>query len=167
MQNYEYKVVPAPTNGTKAKGVKTVEARFANTLEVLMNKMGAEGWEYQRAETLPSEERSGLMSKSTSYRNVLVFRRGLGVAQADVSDVATTAPVAAASVATAAVVIAETAEMHETAQVVEQILPEAEIEPAVVEDTVTEVAQDLHETIVDPAVEDTASDPQPLVASRD
>jgi len=149
MQNYEYKVVPAPTNGTKAKGVKTVEARFANTLEVLMNKMGAEGWEYQRAETLPSEERSGLMSKSTSYRNVLVFRRSLVAAQADVSAVATAAPVAAAAAATAS------------------ILPEAEIAPATIEDTVTEAAQDLHETIVDPAVDDTLSEPQPLVASRD
>jgi predicted ATPase len=164
MQNYEYKVVPAPTNGTKAKGVKTVEARFANTLEVLMNKMGAEGWEYQRAETLPSEERSGLMSKSTSYRNVLVFRRSLVAAQADVSAVA---PVAAAAAATASVVAAEAEDMAETAQVVEQILPEAEIAPTTVEDTVTDAAQALHETIVDPAVDDTPSEPQPLVASRD
>ena len=164
MQNYEYKVVPAPTNGTKAKGVKTVEARFANTLEVLMNKMGADGWEYQRAETLPSEERSGLMSKSTSYRNVLVFRRSLVAAQADVSAVA---PVAAAAAATASVVAAEAEDMAETAQVVEQILPEAEIAPTTVEDTVTDAAQALHETIVDPAVDDTPSEPQPLVASRD
>jgi hypothetical protein len=59
----------------------------------------------------------------------------------------------------------------ETAQVVEQILPEAEIAPAAieetVEDTVTDAAQALHETIVDPAVEDPLSEPQPLVASRD
>jgi hypothetical protein len=167
MQNYEYKVVPAPTNGTKAKGVKTVEARFANTLEVLMNKMGADGWEYQRAETLPSEERSGLMSKSTSYRNVLVFRRSLVAAQADVSAIATATPVAAAAAATASVVAAEAEDMAETAQVVEQILPEAEIAPTTVEDTVTDAAKALHETIVDPAVDDTPSEPQPLVASRD
>jgi hypothetical protein len=37
--------------------------------------MGADGWEFQRAETLPSQERSGLTSTVTTYRNVLVFRR--------------------------------------------------------------------------------------------
>lgn len=37
--------------------------------------MAAEGWEYVRAETLPSEERSGLAGRNTVYHNVLVFRR--------------------------------------------------------------------------------------------
>lgn len=75
MPKYEYKVVPAPAKGKKAKGVRGVEARFAFALEDLMNQMGAQGWEYQRAETLPSEERHGLTTVSTTYRNVLVFRR--------------------------------------------------------------------------------------------
>ncbi|OJI92564.1 hypothetical protein LY10_00573 [Planktotalea frisia] len=72
---YEYKVIPAPARGQKGKGVKGVEGRFANALETLMNQMGSDGWEYQRAETLPSEERAGLTSKTTVFRNVLVFRR--------------------------------------------------------------------------------------------
>ncbi|WP_370401840.1 DUF4177 domain-containing protein [Sulfitobacter sp. JB4-11] len=75
MPSYEYKIVPAPTKGLKAKGVKGPEARFAHTLEDRMNEMAAEGWEYQRAETLPSVERSGLTSTTTEWRNVLVFRR--------------------------------------------------------------------------------------------
>lgn len=75
MPQYEYKVIPAPQKGQKAKGVRGHEARFAYALEDLMNRMGAEGWEYQRAETLPSEERHGLTSVTTTYRNMLVFRR--------------------------------------------------------------------------------------------
>ncbi len=37
--SYEYKVVPAPTRGLKAKGVKTAEDRFANALQAAMNKL--------------------------------------------------------------------------------------------------------------------------------
>lgn len=75
MSRYEYKIVPAPNRGLKGKGIKGPEARFANALEGKMNEMAAEGWEYQRAETLPSVERSGLASTTTEWRNVLVFRR--------------------------------------------------------------------------------------------
>lgn len=72
---YEYKVIPAPARGQKAKGIKGPEGRFANALEIEMNRLGAEGWEYLRADTLPNEERSGLTGSSTNYRSVLVFRR--------------------------------------------------------------------------------------------
>ena len=75
MTRYEYKVIPAPTKGEKAKGIKTAEGRFANALEVLMNRMAGDGWEFQRAELLPSEERTGLTGSTTNWRNVLVFRR--------------------------------------------------------------------------------------------
>lgn len=75
MTLFEYKVIPAPARGVKAKGVKSAEGRFAHALEQVMNDMAADGWAYQRAETLPSEERSGLTSKTTTFRNVLVFRR--------------------------------------------------------------------------------------------
>ena len=83
MQAFEYKVVPAPAKGTKAKGVKTPEARFANSIEILLNEMAADGWEFQRAELLPSEERSGLTGSSTNWRNVMVFRRALAAEAAD------------------------------------------------------------------------------------
>lgn len=75
MSSYEYKVIPAPPRGEKARGVKSAEARFAHALERLMNDMSTDGWEYQRAETLPSEERSGLTKTATVWRNLLVFRR--------------------------------------------------------------------------------------------
>lgn len=78
MQHYEYKVVPAPNKGKKARGVKTPEARFAHGIEGVLNEMAQQGWEFQRAEMLPSEERSGLTGSKTTWRNLLVFRRALG-----------------------------------------------------------------------------------------
>ena len=75
MPIYEYKVVPAPEKGTKGKGTKTLPDRFALSLQTVMNGLGAEGWDYVRAETLPCEERAGLTGTTTSYQNMLVFRR--------------------------------------------------------------------------------------------
>ncbi len=83
MSQYEYKVVPAPKKRLKAKGIKSAENRYANALETAMNALGAEGWEYQRSETLPSEERSGLTRRVTTFHNMLVFRRAVAV---DVSE---------------------------------------------------------------------------------
>lgn len=73
--SFEYKVVPAPTRGLKARGVKTAEHRFANALQATINEHASSGWEYIRADTLPCEQREGLMSKTTVYQNMLVFRR--------------------------------------------------------------------------------------------
>ncbi|SFR43205.1 hypothetical protein SAMN04488005_1875 [Yoonia tamlensis] len=73
--SYEYMVVPAPTRGIKAKGAKTAQERFAIALETKMNTMANNGWDYVRTDTLPSEQREGLMSKTTVYQNMMVFRR--------------------------------------------------------------------------------------------
>lgn len=75
MPRFEYKVVPAPAKGLKGKGVKGAEARFSHALQELMNGLAGYGWEYVRAETLPSLERAGLTGTTTEWRNVLVFRR--------------------------------------------------------------------------------------------
>lgn len=75
MQTYQYKVVPAPKRGLKARGVSSNEDRFAHALEVVMNDLGAQGWDYVRADTLPAEERQGLTGRVTVYQNMLVFRR--------------------------------------------------------------------------------------------
>ena len=74
---YEYSVVPAPTRGEKVKGAKTPADRYALAMAGELNRLAAEGWEYVRAETLPSEERVGLTGRNTIYHNVLVFRRAL------------------------------------------------------------------------------------------
>lgn len=75
MRKFEYKAVPAPATGTKAKGVKSTEARFALSLSDVLNEMAADGWEYVRAETLPCEERKGLTGRETKYQNILIFKR--------------------------------------------------------------------------------------------
>lgn len=77
MAAFEYKVVPAPRQGEKARGVKTTADRFALTLTTLMNALGRDGWEYLRADTLPCEERVGFTGKQTAFQNMLVFRRAL------------------------------------------------------------------------------------------
>lgn len=77
MQTHEYKVVPAPGRGEKGRGLKTPADRFANALGLLMNELARDGWEYLRADTLPSEERTGFTKRTTVYHSVLVFRRPL------------------------------------------------------------------------------------------
>lgn len=76
--NWDYRVVPAPVKGRRARGVKTPEAQFALAVEEVINEMAAAGWEYCRAEMLPQEERRGRQT----YRNLLVFRREAGTAPA-------------------------------------------------------------------------------------
>ena len=80
MQRYEYKVVPSPRKGEKARGAKTTPERFALALTTLMNQLGRDGWEYLRADTLPCDERVGLTGTKTTFQNMLVFRRGVAVA---------------------------------------------------------------------------------------
>lgn len=84
---FEYKVVPAPTRGRKARGVKTPADRFARALEETINELASEGWEYLRTDTLPAEERQGLTGRTTVYQNMLVFRR-----RAEASETAGTEP---------------------------------------------------------------------------
>jgi hypothetical protein len=77
MPFYEYKVVPAPERAPKAKGLKGAP-KFAHALETLMNGLAQDGWEYFRAESLPDEEKKGLMGgREIVTRNVLIFRREL------------------------------------------------------------------------------------------
>ncbi len=96
MQHYEYRVIPAPRRGEKARGLKTTEARLANTLTLAMNQMAADGWEYLRADTLPAEERVGLTGRTTTFQHMLVFRRALvAVAAAPRPPAALPAPMAA------------------------------------------------------------------------
>ena len=82
MQRFEFRVIPAPKRGEKARGVKSTEDRFALALTTLMNQLGAEGWDYVRADALPCEERVGFTGSKTTFQNVLVFRRVIESPQA-------------------------------------------------------------------------------------
>jgi hypothetical protein len=76
MENFEYKVIPAPRRGVRVKGAKGPAGRFAGALESTINTLSAEGWEYVRAESLPVDERHGITRRKTeTYQNVLIFRR--------------------------------------------------------------------------------------------
>lgn len=77
MPIYEYSVIPAPNRGAKAKDAKTPGDRFAAQMTEELNRMARDGWEFVRADVLPSEERSGLTGRTTVYHNLLVFRRSL------------------------------------------------------------------------------------------
>lgn len=104
MQRYEYTVIPAPDRGSRAKGAKTPTDRYALALAEAINAMAAEGWDYLRAETLPSDERSGIASRQTLWHNVLVFRRDLGTQAAEpAAAVAAPMPAPVAPVVAAAV----------------------------------------------------------------
>lgn len=63
MAKYEYKVVAAPKRAKRVKGIKSKDGQFAMMLEAMMNEEGGSGWQFYRAETLPMEERTGMMSK--------------------------------------------------------------------------------------------------------
>lgn len=90
---FEYTAVPAPARGEKNRAAKTPGERFAVSLTTVLNDMAAQGWEYVRAETLPSEERSGLTSRVTVWHNLLIFRRAAPAAAA-VTPVAAETPAA-------------------------------------------------------------------------
>ncbi|RJE83199.1 DUF4177 domain-containing protein [Paracoccus onubensis] len=80
---FEYTAIPAPTRGEKAKDAKTPAERYALALSDELNRMAADGWEYIRADVLPSEERTGLTGRSTVYHNLLIFRRATSQAGED------------------------------------------------------------------------------------
>ncbi len=102
MQRFEYKVVPAPKRGEKARGVKTTEERFAFALTQMMNDLGRDGWDYVRADTLPCDERVGLTGTKTTYQNMLVFRRVIDEAAREQPEPVAFATLRAAPVAEAA-----------------------------------------------------------------
>ncbi len=86
MSGYEYKVVVAPRKPGKARGVRGFDDKYAHTLAELMNEQASEGYQYFRAESLPVDEKSGMMGKVTEkYLTLLVFRRAVaGAAEQEV-----------------------------------------------------------------------------------
>ncbi len=76
MSIYEYRVVPAPKQPARVKGLRDPEARFGHGLEAALNAEGRQGWEFQRIETIPAELKRGWLSRArTESVTVMVFRR--------------------------------------------------------------------------------------------
>lgn len=80
---HEYKVVPAPTRAPKVKGLKTTAERFAHALAEAINAEAGGGWQFQRTETLPCEERGTLGKVRQTTQVVMIFARPLGLARPD------------------------------------------------------------------------------------
>jgi hypothetical protein len=75
MSYFDYKVVPAPRRAKRVKGVHGAEL-FALTLTDAINEQARQGWEYVRAESLPSETPAGWFRRAVAgEETVLVFRR--------------------------------------------------------------------------------------------
>lgn len=76
MAYYDYKVVSAPQRSKKAKGISNPADLFALTLTDAINEHARQGWEYLRAESLPTQTPRGLLKRPTEDSvSVLVFRR--------------------------------------------------------------------------------------------
>lgn len=76
MTSYEYKVIPAPRQARKVKGVKSADELFAMTLAEAINEVARQDWEFVRTETLTAEAPGGWFRRGTaSDHTVMVFRR--------------------------------------------------------------------------------------------
>lgn len=79
---YEYKCVGAPERAKRRRGAKTRSDRVAAAMQDVIAAESKDGWEYQRTDLIPMEEKAGLLSRSHEvHRAVLVFRRALAGAQ--------------------------------------------------------------------------------------
>ncbi len=75
MTKYEYKVVPAPRQSDRIKGLTKADDAYSLTLASVMNDYARGGWEYVRKERLPCQKRSWFLKRTTEDRDLLVFRR--------------------------------------------------------------------------------------------
>ncbi|MEL6233514.1 MAG: DUF4177 domain-containing protein [Pseudomonadota bacterium] len=76
MTQFEYKVVAAPRRAKRVRGVKAPQDRFATTIADTINEAAADGWEFYRSETLPVDERQGMLKGRVEVlQSLLVFRR--------------------------------------------------------------------------------------------
>ena len=76
MSTFEYKTICAPRKALKIKGIRGADDRYAQTLTDVINAQSEDGWEYYRAESLPVDEKSGMMGKTAEkYLSLLIFRR--------------------------------------------------------------------------------------------
>ncbi len=73
---YEYKTVGAPEKGKRKRGVRNASDRVAAAFEEILEREAVDGWEYQRTDLLPVNERNGWFSRvQETHRAVMVFRR--------------------------------------------------------------------------------------------
>ena len=73
---FEYKCVAAPEKARRRRGAKTRTDRVALAMQDILAAEAVGGWEYQRTDLIPVEEKSGMFSRAHEvHRAVMVFRR--------------------------------------------------------------------------------------------
>ncbi|MGF1554388.1 MAG: hypothetical protein ACFBWO_18075 [Paracoccaceae bacterium] len=76
--DYEYKIVAAPDRGHRRRGLRGGGERLAAAVEEVVAEEATGGWEYLRADVLPSVESAGWFGgRREVNRALLVFRRAL------------------------------------------------------------------------------------------
>lgn len=76
--SFEYKCVGAPERPKRQRGVRGRSDRVALAMQEIIAAEAVDGWEYQRTDLVPVEEKHGLFSRAHEvHRAVLVFRREL------------------------------------------------------------------------------------------
>lgn len=92
---YDYKCVAAPEKARRRRGAKTRTDRVALAMEEILKAEAGGGWEYQRTDLIPVEEKSGWFGRAHDvHRAVLVFRRPKGASRPHpISTAAPEAPV--------------------------------------------------------------------------
>ena len=81
---YEYKLIPAPVEAPKVKGLKGATARYVHGLEEVLNAMGASGWDYVRCDRMHvTASRGWLRRPEERDETLLVFRRERAALGAD------------------------------------------------------------------------------------
>lgn len=85
MSSYEYRVVPAPRQPAKGKGLRGgPEERYGHGLEQTLNAESRRGWEFHRVETVTAEIKRGWLSRPRPEAvSVMVFRRPVEPAYPD------------------------------------------------------------------------------------
>lgn len=74
-QQYEYRIVPAPTRRMRFKGLTRKDDAFSLTLTEVMNDQAREGWEYVRADKLAETRGMWPFRRQMPEKDLLVFRR--------------------------------------------------------------------------------------------
>ena len=74
---YEYKVIPALSQGRPCEPIEGGTDRFAETLAETMTDLGRDGWVFLGTEHLKGRRRRFFVFSTTEIRSVLVFRREL------------------------------------------------------------------------------------------
>ena len=83
MARREYRIVTAPDRPKRRAAGKDEAQRFATTLEDLVNEMAAEGWAFERTETMTYSKKKGLFGRVDTPVALLVFARDLDAPAAE------------------------------------------------------------------------------------